>query len=201
MKRLELVPKERMPVLLAGTRAPLWWAMILLITIESTVFATLISSYLYLRFHSPEWPPAGIDAPDLLLPGLNSVLLLASSAAVFWADHGIRKGDKLRLKIGMTTGLLLGTAFLVLKVVEYSAVDYRWNSHAYGSIVWMIIVFHSAHVAAVVLKGCVMEVLSFRGYFTAERRLGVEINAIYWHFVALVWIPLFFVLYLVPRWF
>ncbi len=194
------VPYQRLPVLLTGARAPLWWAMLLLITIETMVFATFISSYLFLRFTAPAWPPGEIEPPDLTLPVVNSLILLASSAAVFWADRGIKKGDQRRLKIGMGAGIFLGLVFLVLKVVEYRDVDYYWNTHAYGSIIWAIIIFHSTHVGAVVAKGCVMELLAFRGYFTEKRHLGIDINGIYWHFVALIWIPLFITIYLVPRW-
>jgi cytochrome c oxidase subunit III len=196
------VPKEQLPVLLEGSKAPLWWAMILLLTIESAVFATMIAAYYYFRFTDPTgWPPAGIDPPDLLLPTLNSLVLFASSAVVYWGDHGIRQGDERRLKIGIVSGIVLGLIFVALKIYEYWDVGYTWDTHAYGSIIWMIIIFHTAHVVAVVMKGCVMAVLAFRGYFTGKRHLGVEINGVYWHFVALVWIPLFFTIYIVPRFF
>jgi cytochrome c oxidase subunit III len=194
------VPYEKLPVLLTGPRSPLWWAFILLITIEIAVFSTLISSYLYLRFTAPVWPPGGIEPPSLPLPLANSFVLFASSLAVYWADRGIKKGDVRRLKIGMGLGILLGVIFLILKVVEYADVDYYWDTHAYGSIIWAMILFHSMHVGAVVAKGCVMEYLAFQGYFTDKRHLGVDVNGVYWHFVALVWIPLFIVIYLVPRW-
>lgn len=194
------VPYDRLPVLLTGTRAPLWWSMLLLITIETMVFATFISSYLFLRFNAAAWPPGEIEPPDLVLPITNSLILLASSAAVYWADRGIKKGDQKRLKIGMGAGIFLGVVFLVLKIVEYRDVDYYWDTNAYGSIIWAIIIFHSTHVGAVVAKGCVMEFLAFRGYFTEKRHLGIDINGIYWHFVALIWIPLFITIYLVPRW-
>lgn len=194
------IPYRQLPVFLTGTKAPLWWAMLLLITIEIAVFSTLISSYLYLRFAALSWPPGEIEPPELALPLANSIILFASSAVVYWADRGIKQGDLRRLKIGMGAGITLGVTFLALKVVEYRDSEYYWDTHAYGSIIWAIILFHSMHVGAVVAKGCVMEVLAFRGYFNDKRHLGIDINGMYWHFVALVWIPLFAVIYLVPRW-
>lgn len=188
-----------LPVLVSGSRALLWWGMLGLVIIESVVFATFITTYFYLRFHAPQWPPMGIDPPELLLPSINTVVLVASSLAVFWADRGIEKGDVARLKLGMAIGMALGALFLVLKVVEYRAVDYRWHTDAYGSIVWTMIIFHSAHVASVLLKGAVVEVLAFRGHFTRERHLGVQINGLYWHFVVVIWIPLYITIYLAPR--
>lgn len=183
-----------------GSGAPLWWGMIGLIAIETTVFASLISSYFYLRARAPEWPPGSIEPPELLLPTIGTVVLLASSVFVHWADSGIKEGKKRRLSVGMMIGALLALAFLAIKVVEYSDVEYKWDDHAYGSLVWTIVGFHSAHVMALVLKTLVVDVLAWRGYFTPERRIGVTINGFYWHFVVIVWIPLYTVLYWVPRW-
>jgi cytochrome c oxidase subunit III len=190
---------SRLPVYASGSRALLWWGMFLLVTIESVVFATFIASYLFLRFVAPEWPPAGIAPPELLLPTINTIILIASSAAVYWGDNGIKKGDVMRLKLGVGAAALFSALFLVLKVVEYSDVKYYWDSHAYGSIIWTMIVFHSAHVGSVLLKGLIVLVLAFRGHFDAERHLGAQINGLYWHFVVGIWIPLYFTIYWVPR--
>ncbi|HUF34568.1 MAG TPA: cytochrome c oxidase subunit 3, partial [Gemmatimonadales bacterium] len=90
-------------------------------------------------------------------------------------------------------------AFLAIKYVEYSGLSYDWSSHAYGSITWTMSGFHAAHVMGVLLKGLVVEALAWKGHFTRERRLGVQINGLYWHFVVVVWIPLYFTLYWSPR--
>jgi cytochrome c oxidase subunit III len=178
---------------------PLYWGFLGILAIETTVFACLVASYFYLRFVAGSWPPGGHEPPDLLLPTVNTFVLLASSVAVWWADRGIEKGDSRRLAIGLAIGIVLAAVFLVLKVVEYSDAPYRWDSHAYGSIVWTIVGFHSAHVATLVMKTTVVDVLAWRGYFNERRRLGAKVNGIYWHFVVLVWIPLYLTLYIAPR--
>jgi cytochrome c oxidase subunit III len=195
-----VIDVSHLPNLVSGSRGTLWWSFVLLLTIESAVFGTLISSYFYLRMGAPEWPPAGISPPDLLLPTINTVVLLLSSVPMYLADKGITQGKVHRLIWGASGAILLATVFLVLKVVEYADVYYRWDDHAYGSIVWLIIGFHSAHVASVVLKTIIILILAVRGYFNAERHLGVQVNGLYWHFVVLVWIPLYIVLYWTPRW-
>jgi cytochrome c oxidase subunit III len=190
---------SRLPVFVSGSRGLLWWGMLLLVTIECVVFGTFISSYFYLRSVAPQWPPAGVSPPELLLPTVNTFILVLSSLSIWWADRGIKKGDVARLKIGAGAAILFSAAFLVLKVVEYRDVDYYWDTHAYGSIIWTMIVFHSAHVASVLLKGIVVEVLAFRGHFTDQRNLGVDINGLYWHFVVVIWIPLYLTIYWAPR--
>lgn len=182
-----------------GAQSPLLWGMLGMILIEVMVFGSLVSSYFYLRAHAPEWPPGGTDVPKLLLPTINTAILVTSSFVLHWGDTGIRKGNQRRLALGLLGAALLATVFLVLKVVEYSDVSYRWHSHAYGSIVWTIIGFHSAHVLSLLLKTVVVDTLAFRRYFTRERRTGVTINGLYWHFVVAIWVPLYVVLYLSPR--
>lgn len=182
------------------TKAPLWWGMCGMILIETVVFSSMIASYLYLKGSSPAlFPPLRDGPPDLLLPTANTLVLIASSIAMYWGDRGIKKGDVAQLRIGIVAAIGLALVFLLLKYVEYSDVPYRWDSHAYGSIIWTIIGFHSAHVMAVVLKGLVVATLAFRGYFNEERHLGVDVNGLYWHFVVAIWIPLYITLYLVPR--
>lgn len=182
-----------------GPKATLWWGFLGLILIEATVFAALIAAYFYLRLVAPAWPPAGVKVPDLQLASVNTVLLLGSSVFIHMADSGIRKGNQLRLRLGLGIGLVLALAFLTIKYIEYSGLDYRWDSHAYGSIVWTITGFHTAHVLALVLKTIFVEYLAIRGYFNRERNLGTEVNGLYWHFVVAVWIPLYLVLYYAPR--
>jgi cytochrome c oxidase subunit III len=183
-----------------ATKAPLWWGMCGMILIEGVVFASFIASYLYLKGSSPElFPPMRDGPPGLLLPTLNTFVLIASSLVMHWGDKGIRRGDNRQLRIGMVGALALALLFLVLKYVEYSDVPYRWDSHVYGSIVWTIIGFHTAHVIAVVLKGFIVAALAFRDYFDERRHLGVDVNGLYWHFVVVIWIPLYITLYLVPR--
>lgn len=183
-----------------GREAPLYWGMWGLIAIEATVFASLISTYLYLASVSTDWPPAGVDPPKLLLPTVNTVVLLSSSWFVAKADRAARRGEQRWLRVGLGIATALAFVFLAIKVVEYGTeVPYRWDSHAYGSIVWTLTGFHTAHVIALVLKTAIVEVLALRGYFDHERNLGVQTQGLYWHFVVAAWIPIYAVLYLSPR--
>ena len=180
-------------------QAPLWWGLWGILLIESTVFASLIASYYYLNTSYPEIPPPGVKKPELLLPTISAVILFVSSYPMYLADKGIEKGKQWTLRINLLISITLAVAFLVLKYVEYSDVEYRWDSHAYGSVVWAIVAFHSTHVTSLVLKTIFVSYLAWRGYFNEKRHLGVTVNGIYWHFVVVVWLPLYLVLYWSPR--
>lgn len=182
-----------------GVKPPFYWGMAMLILIEIIVFSSLIVTYFYLRSGSPEWPIGGFDPPALLLPSINAAILIASVIPMYLADKGIRQGNLTQMKIGLGVAFVMGLVFLALKYVEYSQLPYIWNTNAYGSIVWTITGFHSAHVIAVLLKTIVILVLAFQGYFNKERYAGVSANDLYWQFVVIIWIPLFFTLYIAPR--
>lgn len=181
------------------TEGPLWWGMWGLVLVESVVFGGLITAYFYLGSSYPEWPPAGIKKPELLLPTIASLVLFAGSLPMHWADKEITEGRSRKAAVNLALSIAPAIVFLVLKAIEYSKVEYRWDSHVYGSIVWAIVMFHSTHVTALVLKTIVVDVLAWRGFFNRERRLGITANGLYWHFVVAAWLPLYVVLYWSPR--
>lgn len=180
-------------------RHPLYLGVAFLIAIEVTVTACFIVSYFYLRGVAEEWPPAGVEPPELLWPSVNVVLLLCSAATMWWAGRGINRNSQTILIAGVGSSTLLAALVLVLRAFQFDDFGYSWHSHAYGSIVWTITGFHFVHVASAVVGTGAVTVLAMRGYFTPVRQLGVVVDTLYWYFVAVVWIPFYVVLYWVPR--
>lgn len=180
-------------------RAPLWWGILGLITIEAAVVASFVASYFYLAMRAEQWPPPGLAPPPLLWPTINLGLLLLSSLTMFWAGRGIRRGNQKVLTLGVSTSVLLACAVLVLRTLEFIAFDFDWKTHSYGAIVWTLAGFHFVHVVSIVVGSAVVAVLAGMGYFTRERQIGVVVDTNYWYFVTIAWIPLYFTLYWVPR--
>lgn len=188
-----------LPLYVLGSKSVTWWGMLGLIAIEIVVFGTLIAMYFWLKLVNPAWPPEGIDKPDLLLPTLNTVILLASGVAMIVAKRAIVRGNQSILKAGQITALVFGATFLVIKVVEYAGYGYDWSTHAYGSMTWTMTGFHTAHVISVIAKGLVVLAMSLRGMFRPDRHLAFEVSTMYWVFVTLIWLPLYFTIYISPR--
>lgn len=182
-----------------GPRSVIWWAMVGLLAIETVVFSGLIAIYFYLKLANPSWPPEGIAEPELLLPTANSLLLIASGVAVYLAGRAIQQDRRGGLLVGQIVAVVLAAIFLGVKVYEYAGYDYDWATHAYGSITFTITGLHGAHVLSVLLKGLVIIAMAARDMFRPERHLAVQVHALYWQFVVIVWIPLYFTLYLSPR--
>ncbi len=117
-----------------GPRSTSWWGMVILILNEAIIFASLLASYFYLRFNSPFWPPSGIQLPELVLPSINTVILIGSSFVFYWAVSGIRKGNQMRLKSGLAGTFILGLVFLSIQIYEYTQLEFFPQDQAYGSL-------------------------------------------------------------------
>jgi heme/copper-type cytochrome/quinol oxidase subunit 3 len=178
-----------------------WWGMVMFVTTEATVFAALLGSYFYVRFQSPQWPPPGIEEPELTKAFIMTVLLLPSSLPVMWAERGIRKGQRWRLRLGLAITLVLGLSFLGVQALEYASnlKKFTFTTNAYGSLFYTVTGFHGFHVTVGVLMVAWLLAASLRGSFGYKRHERVRLTAIYWHFVDVVWAAILLCLYLSPR--
>jgi heme/copper-type cytochrome/quinol oxidase subunit 3 len=200
MTARDTVAFETLPIEASSERAPGWWAMVMLIVTELTLFGALIASYFYLRSGQPTWPPDGIKMPELTVPWIMTGVLIASSIPMFWATTGIRKDNQTALKFGLLVSFLLGAAFIGLQVYEYAHEDVVFSANSYGSLFYTITTLHGLHVCLGLLMNIFISVQAWLGYFSKRRRLAVENVALYWHFVDAVWVFLIFPsLYLLPR--
>jgi heme/copper-type cytochrome/quinol oxidase subunit 3 len=188
-----------LPVSSTDRRSPGWWGMVLVIATEAGFFAYLLFGYFYLAsLARGPWPPSGAPSLRLALP--NTIILIASSVTMWWADSGIRRGAQRRLRAGLAVTFVLGVVFLSLQGVEYARATFTPATDAYGSLFFTITGFHGAHVAAGLIMNVVVQVRAWANHFTAERHLAVANVAMYWHFVDVVWLVVFLSLYLSPRW-
>jgi cytochrome c oxidase subunit 3 len=188
-----------LPRELAGARSTGWWGVVLLIANEAALFGALLTGYFYLRFSAPAWPLGGIEPPSLLLPAINTVLLVSSSAAIAWAEHGVTHGHGGRLKLGLAASFVLGAAFLAIQLFEYSQETFTPQVNAYASLFYTITGLHGLHVLAGLIMLGVIQVRAWLGHFDEQRYLGVQVAAMYWHFVDVVWLFVFTIVYVSPH--
>jgi heme/copper-type cytochrome/quinol oxidase subunit 3 len=182
-----------------GARATGWWGMALFILAELTLFGTALASYLFLRFRAPTWPPPGLELPDLMLGGVATVLLVGSSIPMLIAERAIERGSVVRMRIGMVISIVLALGFLSIQGYEYASASFSWRTDAYGSLFFTILSLHALHVIGAILIVTWLEVRSFAGHFNRDHHAAVQTGALYWHFVDVVWLAIFAVLYLTPR--
>lgn len=183
-----------LPTFAFGTRSPMWWGTMGLVVIESTVFALTIMAYFYLRSHASAWPMQGVP-PDLLWGGVNTAVLLASLWPNQMAKRAAERLDLAAVRVWMTVCMLFSLAFLAVRVLEFTTLNTRWDTDAYGSVVWMLLGLHTTHLVTDAWDSLVLTVLMFTGPHEGKRFVDVSENAGYWYFVVLSWLPIYAVIY------
>jgi heme/copper-type cytochrome/quinol oxidase subunit 3 len=187
-----------LPVLAAEHRTLGWWGMMATLATEAALFAYLLFSYYYLASQaSGPWPPDGVPALRLALP--NTLVLIASSVCVWWAERAIRRSNRAGATLGLAAGLVLGLVFVIVQLMEWRSKPFTVASHAYGSLYFTVTGFHVAHVAGGLIILAALLIWSALRYFHAERHAPISVGAVYWHFVDVVWLTVFATFYLTPR--
>ena len=185
---------SHLPTFAFGHRSPMWWGTMGLIAIETTVFALVVMSYFYLRSHVDVWPMSQF-APDLLWGTVNTAIMLASALPNLYAKRAAERLDLKGVRIGLVLCLLFGLAFLGVRILEFATLNTRWDSNAYGSVVWMLLGLHTVHLLTDAYDTLVLTVLMFTGPLEGKRYVDVSENAAYWYFVIFSWIPIYAVIY------
>lgn len=174
-------------------------AMILFISSEVMVFGALFVAYFFIRAQASAWPPPGMEALKLPYPTINTIILLASGVTMHIAHLGIRRGDRTTLiRLSLVT-ILLGLAFISGQGWEYTHLGFTPKNGVYGSTFFTLTGLHGAHVILGLGMLAVVLTRALLGDFTARRHFLVEAAAMYWHFVDIVWVFLFFILYVSVR--
>lgn len=175
---------------------------------EVMFFSSLIGAYIVLRFAHPEHFAEPGQVLNVPLTAFNTFMLICSSVTMVKAFAAIEHGDQAGLKKWLLATVVLGAAFVGIQVVEYLelwghgfrpvAADYAAGGGAlYGSTFYTLTGFHGAHVTIGVLCLMFTSLQAFRGKYSETDYGGVEIIGLYWHFVDLVWIILFTIVYLI----
>ena len=175
---------------------------------EVMFFTALIGSYILLRSARPEAFAEPGEVLNVPLTAFNTFVLICSSVTMVKAFAAIEHGDQAGLKRWLLATVGLGAFFLGVQAYEY----YKLASHGfvplaeayhaageplYGATFYTLTGFHGAHVTLGVLAMIWITIRAFRGRYTQGSHTGVETMGLYWHFVDLVWIILFTIVYLI----
>ena len=167
---------------------------------EVMFFTGLIGAYIVLRQATPSWPHPS-TVLNIPLTALNTFILVCSSATFVKGLASAQDGDKEGMQVGLFLTVLLGILFLSIQMHEYHELihekHFTPSSSIFGSCFFTLTGFHGAHVFAGVICLIVIFIKSLKGAYTPEEYRGIEVVGLYWHFVDLVWILLFTILYLI----
>jgi cytochrome c oxidase subunit 3 len=164
---------------------------------EGMIFLGMFAAYLIYRAMAPMWPPEGTPARELLLPGINTLILISSSFVIHNADTAIKKNDTVGMRNWLLVTIAMGAVFLAGQVYEYTHLEFGLTTNLYASCFYVLTAFHGLHVTfGVVLMAGVVWRSRVPGHYSSEHHFGIEATELYWHFVDVVWIVLFVLLYI-----
>ena len=174
--------------------------MWLFIIVDGLSFTGLLIAGIALRAASPEiWPVAG-ELLNIPLTAFNTFLLICTSFTMVMALNCVQKGDQTGLKKFLGLTMAGGVVFLGIQVYEYShfiMVDFLPSTSIYAAVFYVTTCFHGLHVlSGVIYIACILRMAGLNAY-SADNWDHVEILGLFWHFVDLVWILVFTVIYLI----
>jgi cytochrome c oxidase subunit 3 len=181
--------------------------MLLFITSEVMFFSGLFAAYFNVRANAPYWPPINPETSEqfhlALLPFVApaTVLLILSSFTCQFGVWAIRRGDRTAFIRNFAVTFILGAIFLLMQAADYALLyseDITLSSGTFGTTYFTLTGFHGAHVFGGVIMLGVILYRGMVGQFSARHHDAVEAGSLYWHFVDVVWILLFSMLYLLP---
>lgn len=168
----------------------------LFIVSESMFFLGLFLAWFFSRSYSDAWPPVGVVRPPIGPALLNTVIALASTAAIFVADRAIARDNRRTFVIGIAVAAALGVVFMAVQAVEFVDLSALAQASAYGSTFTFLLFFHALRVFVGVALMAVVLIRASLGQFSSRHRLMVQGTALYWYFITGVWLAVFAVLYL-----
>jgi cytochrome c oxidase subunit 3 len=182
-----------------GSASPSYWGDLAYMLIEGSGMVLAVAMYLYLKSIAPQWP-LGAPAPDLgpgsWIAGLLLLSLIPNWFVGKWAD----RCDLKKVQWGLLAMAVVGVLPLVIRIYEFAALNVSWDTNAYGSVLWLLLGLHTAHLVTDVLETIILSALMFTRHADNRRRFGdVQDNAMYWTFVVLSWLPIYGCIYWLSR--
>jgi cytochrome c oxidase subunit III len=190
MKR-RTIDVSSLPPIAFGPRDPLWWAVTMLIAIEGTMLALLAVSYIYVRDRTTPFPPGALDGSLALIATLDLALWAASAVWQRRATKAAVRGVLRPMRRNLLIATVLATLAAGVRVWLFLELPFRWDSHAYGSVIWGLLAVQWVHGLTAIGEDVIYVVLMFTGPVEDKHRVDVEVSAPLVYFVVaggvLVW--------------
>lgn len=188
-----------LPTVIFGKRSLLWWGTLAFMVIEGFTLLLMVASYFYLRTNEFDWPPGRTPNPDLLVPKINTVLLLLVMVPMWYVGKAAKRMDRMAVARGMLIAAAMSIPICVLRWYELLALNARWDAHAYGSAAWGVVVLHFTLIIVDVFETGTLGMLFLLGKARRKHYPDAADAADYQFFLSLVWVPLYFIVYWMPR--
>jgi cytochrome c oxidase subunit III len=177
----------------------IWWGTLGFVLIEGFTLVLMGAAYFYLRMNELEWPPGRTPLPDLLIPTVNTILLLLIIVPMRAVDKAARRFDK----AGVIRGLVIAAAMTlvvgVLRWFELKALNVSYDAHAYGSVSWGLVLLHSTLIFVDFWETVVFAAILMSGRGMMKHYSDAADAAFYQYFLSTVYVPIYIIVYWGPR--
>jgi cytochrome c oxidase subunit III len=188
-----------LPSVSIGHRNVSWLGNVFYMTIEGTMFLLVIASYFYLRERSVDWPPAPQMPPALRYGVANTLILLASLIPARWIQVQAFAGNRPKLRWGLLVLVLFASASIVLRWLEFTALNCRWTDNAYASTIWVLLGIHTGHLITEWIETSIIFGIASTAKMEGNRFADASNNSDYWYFVVAAALLCNFIIYATPR--
>ncbi len=189
---------SRLPTTVFGHRGLLWWGTLGFVAIEGTTLVICAVTYFYLMRSFNTWPPEGTPRPDIGIPTVQATLMVLSMPVAVALDRASRRLDLAGVRRWMVTLSLFTVTFVVLRWLELKALHTRWDSNAYGSAAWLVLVVHGTLLVAQLFEAVLFTTVLFTDRIEDRHFSDANDVTLYWLFMTGAWLPLYAAVFLFP---
>lgn len=163
---------------------------------ESVIFLSFFAGYIIYKTSTPNWLPAGVSGLEVKDPAINTVILVSSSFVIYLAERALQSHNLKGFRIYLAATMAMGSYFLVGQGIEWSHLEFGFTSGVFGGMFYLLTGFHGLHVLTGILLQLIIFVRSFLPGNYDSGHFGVNATSLFWHFVDVIWIVLFILIYL-----
>ena len=194
------VDASELPDTVFGARDLTWWGTAAFMTFEGVTLVVCAASYFYLWRNVQTWPPPGIRPPSWGLATFGVVLYLLSLLPMVKLSHAARHMDLAGVKRWLLVGSAFAAAFTIVRALEFRTLHVSWATNAYGSLLWVILGLHGTLVAIELAEVVGMTIIMHGDDPEPKHFTDAADIAFYWYFLVGSWLPLYAMVWLLPRW-
>ncbi|NMF85373.1 heme-copper oxidase subunit III [Nodosilinea sp. P-1105] len=162
---------------------------------ESVIFFSFFVGYIVYKTTTADWLPAGVEGLEVREPLINTIVLVSSSFVIYFAERYLKKENLWGFRALWLLTMAMGSFFLYGQAVEWASLSFGFTDGLYGGTFYLLTGFHGLHVLTGVLMMAVMLGRSFIPGNYEDGEVGVIATSLFWHFVDVIWIILFILIY------
>ncbi|MDY6939075.1 MAG: heme-copper oxidase subunit III [Cyanobacteriota bacterium] len=162
---------------------------------ESVIFLSFFVGYIVYKTSATDWLPAGVEGLEVREPFINTVILVSSSFVIYFAERYLHRENLWGFRAFWLLTMAMGSYFLYGQAVEWSGLAFGFKSGVFGGTFYLLTGFHGLHVLTGVLLQGIMLGRSFIPGNYDGGEFGVASTSLFWHFVDVIWIILFLLIY------